>query len=106
MNYPLVDIIPPKTMFLVMEYRNIANAGLREKIVDKDGNILKKIQLSVIPEVNLMLTADKIQNKKDFMKYHYGKHEDSLALEVYFDYWLQTLGVDQHKYLYLTVGLE
>lgn len=56
------------------------------------------IELSETPEVNLMLVADKCQNYKDFLKYHYGKHERSEELDFYFRMWLHALGVTLEQF--------
>ncbi len=80
-------------MMLTMEYRNIANAYLSDKITTN-----QPLNLSPLFEVNSMLIADKVQNKKDFMTYHYGKHERSKELHAYFDKWLDALNVDNLRY--------
>lgn len=79
----------PKIMVLVMEYRNIANAYLSRRKI----NNLEEIILSPLPEVNQMLVADKIQNYKDFMQYHFGTHERSNELFKYFQNWFDRLGI-------------
>lgn len=86
--------ISPRVMLLVMEYRNVANRGLSCYQVDNPD----KIYLSPIPEVNLMLVADKVQNRKDFLKYHLGTHEKSIELDIYFKNWLRALGVTEAMY--------
>ena len=86
--------ISPRVMLLVMEYRNVANRGLYCYQVDNPD----KIYLSPIPEVNLMLVADKVQNRKDFLKYHLGTHEKSIELDIYFKNWLRALGITEAKY--------
>lgn len=76
-----------------LEYRNVANYCL-----------LKNFMAGVMPrkssfkDVNDMLIADKVQNKKDFMIHHYGTHQNSTALKMYFDAWLKELGVCQKMY--------
>lgn len=40
-----------------------------------------------------MLTADKVQNYKDFMTHHYGKHDRSEELHYYFHTWFEELEV-------------
>ena len=84
-------------MMFAMEYRSVANKHLSDKVG-------QPIQLSVIPEVNSMLIADKVQNCKDFLNYHKLTHPRSIELDAYFNEWLQALGVDVTKYSQL-VGL-
>jgi hypothetical protein len=43
--------------------------------------------------------ADKIQNYKDFMLYHYGKHKRSNELYTYFHNWFKLLDVNINKWL-------
>lgn len=88
-----VNIIEPQILLLVMEYRNKANAYLSYKELTVD-----QIELSPIPEVNQMLVVDKVQNRKDFEVYHFGKHERSAQLDVYFRNWLTKLGVSEDQY--------
>jgi hypothetical protein len=91
----------PWTMMLAMEYRNTANAYLSDKI-DTD----QPLKLSPLFEVNEMLIADKVQNKKDFMKYHFGKHDRSNELFRYFNKWLDALAVDNLSYQILCERIE
>ena len=44
-----------------------------------------------------MLIADKVQNYKDFLLYHYGIHERSNQLNQYFINWLSYLGIDNSE---------
>ncbi len=90
-----------KTLILVMEYRNIANRGLSCYQVDDPASIY----LSPLKEVNDMLIADKVQNRKDFEIHHLGKHEKSIELDRYFRNWLRALDVTEAKYLELIRGL-
>lgn len=83
-----------RTMAYAMEYRRVANAYLLEKYNSEED----VIELSPINEVNLMLKADKIQNRKDFLRYHYGTHERSEDLGQYFKNWLKALGVSEDEY--------
>jgi hypothetical protein len=87
-------------ILLAMEYRNIANNFLSDKI-----DTSQSIQLSPLKEVNDMLIADKVQNRKDFIRYHKDSHERSKELDAYFTLWLQTLGITEHKYQSLTKDL-
>lgn len=92
-NYYMASFVEPHVLLLTMEYRNIANAYLSDKI-DTDW----KLKLSPILEVNEMLIADKVQNYKDFATYHYGTHERSDALNRYFHKWLEALNVSYDQY--------
>jgi hypothetical protein len=77
-------------IFLAVEYRNIANQYLSyRKITD-----ISEIQLSPLDAVNKMLYADKIQNYKDFLTHHNGKHPRSDELNLYFNNWLERLGIE------------
>jgi hypothetical protein len=89
------------TMMLVMEYRNIANAYLSDKI-----NTEQPLKLSPLFEVNEMLIADKVQNKKDFITYHYGTHARSDELARYFNKWLNALGIESDTYTRLCKRID
>lgn len=84
---------------LVREYRRVANAAL-SGIIERSGRSLycPPIAISTIQEVNDMLVADKVQNRKDFIKHHAGTHPRSMELDLYFKCWLSALGVDDTKY--------
>ncbi len=77
-------------MILTMEYRSVANAYLSTRKIES----IDEIRLSPLKDVNDMLIADKIQNYKDFMKYHHGTHPRSEELYEYFHNWFKRLGVD------------
>ena len=81
------------TVMYAMEYRSVANEYLSAKV-----NTGHKIRLSPLAAVNLMLVADKIQNRKDFIKYHRGTHPRSRELDRYFDDWMHVLGIDTAEY--------
>ncbi len=85
----------PYVVMLAMEYRRTANAYL------SDVPIGTKLKLSPLDEVNDMLIADKVQNRKDFVKYHYGIHSRSERLDHYFDEWLKALDITENKYQHL-----
>lgn len=51
-----------------------------------------------MPEVKLMLIADKVQNYKDFQQYHINTHPRRVELTYYFNLWLDVLGVDSKRY--------
>jgi len=76
-------------MALAMEYRSVANAYL-SPMGDREP---AQIRLSPIEAVNDMLRADKIQNYRDFLRYHDGTHPRSAALHRYFRAWLTRLGI-------------
>lgn len=88
----------PLTVAYMMEYRNFANQWLSDK-VRVDGGINPTItyderpKLSPIDEVNNMLRADKIQNYASFLLHHKSNHRRSGELTVYFETWLDVLGV-------------
>ena len=48
-------------------------------------------------DVRHLLVADKIQNYKDFMKYHFGKHERTKELFQYFNNWFDFLDINYEK---------
>jgi hypothetical protein len=85
---------------LAMEYRRVANAyvsTMRPRAVGE-------IELSPLAEVNAMLVADKVQNKKDFMGHMFkrvGRTSYARASEryvAYFNSWLGRLGVSAEVY--------
>lgn len=87
-----VELAP---LALAVEYRVVANAYLSNRAVPSE---LEDILLSRLPEVNQMLIADKVQNRKDFEIHHKGKHESSRELDSYFRTWLKRLGVSEQRY--------
>ncbi len=60
------DKVDRRVMLLGMEYRSTANNYLSFK------SATEQIKLSPITDVNHMLVADKVQNRKDFEIYHKG----------------------------------
>lgn len=83
--------IQPNILLLALEYRKTANSYLHHNLdVIRPSDV---IRLSPLDDVNNMLIADKIQNYKDFLIYHYGTHEQSDKLNQYFINWLTALGV-------------
>jgi hypothetical protein len=79
---------------LAMEYRRVANSYL-----SKD-NIENFVGFSC-HEVKEMLIADKIQNYKDFLKYHKATHERSKELDEYFNNWFKLLQIDYEEMVLL-----
>lgn len=83
----LYERVSGDVLMLVMEYRSVANAYLSHRSISH----INEIKLSPLKEVNDMLIADKVQNYKDFIRYHHGTHPRSDALHVYFRNWLERL---------------
>ena len=93
-NIPLVKGCALNVVILCMEYRNVANRGLQCFQVDDPAHIY----LGPLKEVRDMLIADKVQNRKDFLKYHLKTHPKSKELDIYFKNWLRALGVTERIY--------
>lgn len=89
--------IAPHVLLAVMEYRSVANEYLSGRQIAS----IEEIRLSPLKDVNDMLIADKVQNRKDFMLYHQQSHPRSTQLERYFDNWLERLGVLPPQYQHL-----
>jgi len=84
--------IPSEVLLMVCEYRRVANSYLSNKTEDDFVGF-------PFLEIKRMLIADKIQNYKDFMLYHHGKHERSDELYQYFHSWFRLLEIDYKKIL-------
>ncbi len=83
--------IPTESIILAMEYRRVANSYLsKDKVEDFVGFSCE--------EVKQMLVADKTQNYKDFMLFHYGKHERSSELYEYFHNWFKLLDIKYDEF--------
>ncbi len=91
-NAHLLENMNGAVVALAMEYRKIANLCLSTRQLSNP----YEIELSVVTEVNEMLIADKVQNYRDFLKYHKDTHPRSAELDRYFRFWLERLGVDSH----------
>lgn len=89
-----VNQISNQATLLAMEYRHVANRYLPKHCFGPSD----RIDLSPVAAVNLMLVADKVQNRKDFIQYHRGTHPSSKKLEWYFDNWFWWLGIDERLY--------
>ena len=87
----LYDDVDPYVLLLTMEYRNKANAFVCR--IHTDNFKLTDLPHMVLPEVAQMLVADKIQNYKDFIKFHKYTHDRSTQLTRYFELWLIHLNV-------------
>ena len=94
----LKDIVTNfRTAVLAMEYRSVANNYLT-----KDIWLEKQPKLSSIPEVNLLLVVDKIQNWYDASRYlETPCQEEIFYLDSYFYNWRKALGIsDEQKKTY------
>ncbi len=87
---------------LRMDYRWLWGIRPFSCLSPEDG---KHIRLSPIKAVNDMLIADKVQNRKDFLRYHYGPHQHWRELDLYFQMWLFRLGISDRQYRDLVDGL-
>jgi len=81
----------PRVVALGMAYTEIANAWLSDTEKDDDWERPK----ICIHDVKSMLQADKMQNYKDFLKYHQGTHPRSKELTEYFIDWLEYLHLEK-----------
>lgn len=106
--------LSPTNIMLAMEYRARANAWLSDRVYmanfnDGGPGILQrtgKPDAGPIPEVHAMLIADKVQNRKDFLRHHEGTHARSAELNLYFQMWLEHLGVSDSLYEQLCQAAE
>jgi hypothetical protein len=108
-NHSSLKDITPQAIVNAVEYRSVANEYLSFRKVKE----IDEIRLSPLKDVNDMLIADKIQNRKDFELYHIDKHERAKALNTYFLNWLDRLEVKEFFYqdtkeelMYLTNKVE
>ena len=79
---------------LAMEYRKVANAYLSTRRIKH----VDEIDCGPLQVVKEMLTADKIQNRKDFELYHLDSHERADELVEYFAKWFLRLGITEKMY--------
>lgn len=94
-NYNLLNNLNAQVLISCMEYRSVANGYLSKREIES----IEDIRLSPLKDVNDMLIADKIQNKKDFELYHKKTHDRTNELDIYFNNWLQRLNVSRNFYL-------
>jgi hypothetical protein len=94
-----LDGVAARPLALAMEYRSVANAFLSTMVVDE-------IRLSPLADVNLMLVADKVQNRKDFELHHAATHARAAELALYFRRWLTRLGISEARYAELCASLS
>lgn len=82
------------------DYADKANTYLCRP--ETDDWSLQDIRENLLPlsnDVRDMLIADKVQNQKDFMIHHFGKHERSDQLNTYFNKWITFLSDLYGKHL-------
>lgn len=102
----------PVAILFAMEYRARANYWLSDMVTKVSETKIVQVErpvLSDLPEVNAMLIADKVQNRKDFVKYHKATHPRSAELAHYFVEWLEALKLNSQQYLLLkevAIGVE
>ena len=75
-------------VILAVEYRRVANSYLSTMSVKDFVGFTNK-------DIFEMLVADKIQNEKDFSKYHEGTHKRSNELREYFINWFNLISIYQ-----------
>jgi hypothetical protein len=93
-NYRLLQSFRQEVVILTMEYRWVANQGIRS-IVKNNGWTVK---LSCLESVNKMLVSDKIQNRKLFLSNYPKENEDYSDIDTYFKVWLNALGITENEY--------
>jgi hypothetical protein len=92
----------PHVLALALAYRRVANATLSTRPIASAADI----PLSGMVEVDQMLVADKVQNRKDFLLHHRGHHPRSEVLDRYFQMWLERLGVAETRFAELFEDLQ
>lgn len=92
-NFAHKAVARPLPIMFAMEYRKVANAYLLS-----NADLTALPELSILPEVNHMLIADKVQNRSDFELHHLGTHACSDDLVRYFNNWLRALDISEEKY--------
>jgi GNAT superfamily N-acetyltransferase len=92
----------PQVLALALECRRVANAALSPRQMASSA----EIELSAVPEVNQLLVADKVQNRKDFILNHRGSHPRSDALDLDFRRWLERLQVNESRFAALFEDLQ
>ena len=92
--------LDPLALATAMEYRSVANAYLSIDPLRSP----ESVKLSPLRDVNDMLIADKVQNRKDF-ELHNADHPRAAHLTAYFESWLDALGITDADYRDLISGL-
>lgn len=93
-NDEQVDVCWSEAHPLALEYTLYANKYLcrpENDWIDDVEKLYKFLGGGISFDCKLMLLADKLQNRKDFMLSHYGTHPRSEQLKKYFDLWIHFL---------------
>lgn len=93
-NSENVDVTWSPCLSLAVEYKLYANSYLCRPETDwikTAEDLYAHIGNSMSIDCRKMLVADKLQNQKDFLLWHYGKHPRSKELDNYFKVWLHYL---------------
>ena len=83
----------PRVLVLAMEYRRAANQYLSPAQAPP-----AVLDLGPLPQIALMLRADKIQNYKDFLLYHRDTHPRAAELHAYFQTWFTRLDISREDF--------
>jgi len=103
-EYHIISECDSRAVILAMEYRHQLNKYSSKRIFDSilhKGKLLATLRSTLIgtPYLRYCAVADKVQNRKDFLKYHYGTHERSDELHEYFGNWIYNiLGLSDENY--------
>lgn len=92
--FPLLSTFDPTAVALTMEYRSIANQGIRSEVKKNNWTI----KLSCLFSVNQMLVSDKIQNRKLFLSKYPKNASDYMEIDKYFNTWLNALDISAKQY--------
>jgi hypothetical protein len=90
----IIKELSPQAIIASVEYRSVANEYLSTRTIKN----IEEIRLSPLKDVNDMLVADKVQNRKDFELYHIDSHGRARELNTYFHNWLDRLSVRESFY--------
>ncbi len=101
LNHAELVKLDPITIVLILEYRRAANAYLLEHYMQGSSRPIR----SPLAAVNEMLIADKVQNYKDFVRWHKATHPYAFELERYFIHWLEALHIAPDEYYLLIEGI-
>lgn len=81
------ESVSSKSLMLAVEYRHVANSFLSNNVKE---NVLPLIN----EDMRLLLIADKVQNYKDFLRFHKDTHTNSKRLDEYFNDWFKILNIN------------